>query len=392
MPGRVLCGPVGVADIGIPQSVLAEINPQTWANGPDLWMPAFPLPRRDGHKYDRGHALVVSGPLAHTGAARMGARGARRGGAGRVTVATPTLVVNAAHLTALMLLPFDGASGIGSILADRRKNAVLLGPALGVGEGTRRLVETALGSGAATVLDADAITSFETLAEILAGAIAGQPRRAVVLTPHEGEFHRIFPDLGQGSKLERARDASARIGAVVVLKGPDTVIAAPDGRSAINENAPPWLATAGSGDVLGGFVTGLLAQKMPAFEAACAAVWLHGEAAGAVGPGLIAEDLPERLPEVLRRLQLAWIGTPAANWPAANERKIDSRPQWALIGLKWIRGEAAGDGHGCARRDGDVPKACPSCGADAGSGLRGIGRRGGFRPKSAGGGRCTRAR
>lgn len=305
MPGRVLCGPVGVADIGIPQSVLAEINPQTWANGPDLWMPAFPLPRRDGHKYDRGHALVVSGPLAHTGAARMGARGALRVGAGLVTVASPpdALVVNAAHLTAIMLLPFDGASGLGSILADRRKNAVLLGPALGVGEGTRRLVETALGSGAATVLDADAITSFETLAEILAGAIAGQPRRAVVLTPHEGEFHRIFPDLGQGSKLERARDASARIGAVVVLKGPDTVIAAPDGRSAINENAPPWLATAGSGDVLGGFVTGLLAQKMPAFEAACAAVWLHGEAAGAVGPGLIAEDLPERLPEVLRRLQ-----------------------------------------------------------------------------------------
>jgi NAD(P)H-hydrate repair Nnr-like enzyme with NAD(P)H-hydrate dehydratase domain len=174
MPGRVLCGPVGVADIGIPQSVLAEINPQTWANGPDLWMPAFPLPRRDGHKYDRGHALVVSGPLAHTGAARMGARGALRVGAGLVTVASPpdALVVNAAHLTAIMLLPFDGASGLGSILADRRKNAVLLGPALGVREGTRRLVETALGSGAATVLDADAITSFETLAEILAGAIA----------------------------------------------------------------------------------------------------------------------------------------------------------------------------------------------------------------------------
>jgi NAD(P)H-hydrate epimerase len=305
LPGRSLCGSVSVADIGIPERVLAEIDPQTWANGPRLWLPAFPWPRREGHKYDRGHALVVSGPLSHTGAARLGARGALRVGAGLVTVASPpdALTVNAAHLTAIMLMAFDGADGLGRILADRRKNAVLLGPALGVGEPTRRLVEVVLASGAATVLDADAVTSFEGNAGALTSAIAATGHRPVVLTPHEGEFRRLFPDLMQGSKLDRTRAAAARSGAVVVLKGPDTVIAAPDGRAVINENAPSWLATAGAGDVLGGFIAGLLAQGMPAFEAASAAVWLHGEVAGAFGPGLIAEDLPERLPEVLRRLR-----------------------------------------------------------------------------------------
>ncbi len=305
LPGRTLCGAVFVADIGIPEVVLGEIKPQTWANGPALWLPDFPHPKHDGHKYDRGHALVVSGPPAHTGAARMGARGALRIGAGLVTVASPpdALAVNAAHLTAIMLAPFEDAGGLGEILADRRKNAVLLGPALGVGEQTRQFVDVALGSGAAVVLDADAITSFAGDAGSLARAVAATSPRPVVLTPHEGEFHRLFPQLTEGSKLERARAAAQEIGAVVILKGADTVIADASGRAAINENAPPWLATAGAGDVLGGFVAGLLAQEMPAFEAACAAVWLHGEAAGAFGPGLIAEDLPEILPQVLQRLQ-----------------------------------------------------------------------------------------
>ncbi len=307
LPGRMLCGTVSVADIGIPTTVLADIAPLTFANDAPLWLPQLPHARPEGHKYDRGHALVVSGPMEHTGAARMGARGALRIGAGLVTVASPPdgLFVNAAHLTAIMLLAFDGPEGLSEILADRRKNVVLLGPALGVGEETCALVEAALASGAATVLDADALTSFAEEPSALARAIAGIASRSVVLTPHEGEFHRLFPDLTQGSKLERARMAAAAMGAVVVLKGADTVIAAPDGSAAINENAPPWLATAGAGDVLGGFVAGLLAQGMPAFEAACAAVWLHGAVAANVGVGLIAEDLPEHLPEVLRKLARA---------------------------------------------------------------------------------------
>jgi NAD(P)H-hydrate epimerase len=234
----------------------------------------------------------------------MGARGALRIGAGLVTVASPpdALAVNAAHLTAIMLTPFDGAGGLAQILSDRRKNAVLLGPALGVGAATRDLVAAALGSGASVVLDADALTSFEGDAPALARAIAAE-NRTVVVTPHEGEFLRLFPALASGSKLERARAAAAESGAVVVLKGADTVIAAPDGRAAINDNSPPWLATAGAGDVLGGFVVGLLAQGMPGFDAACAAVWLHGDAAAKFGPGLIAPDLAEQLPAILRRLE-----------------------------------------------------------------------------------------
>jgi ADP-dependent NAD(P)H-hydrate dehydratase / NAD(P)H-hydrate epimerase len=310
MPGRLLCGAVSVADIGIPETVLAEIKPQTWANDAPLWLPSLPHPSPEGHKYNRGHALVVSGPMAHTGAARMGARGALRIGAGLVTIASPpdALYVNAAHLTAIMLALCSGPEGLAEILDDVRKNAVLLGPALGVGAETCAMAEAALASGASTVLDADAITSFAEDATALARAIADIADRPVVLTPHDGEFHRLFPDLEEGSKLARARAAAARMGAIVVLKGPDTVIAAPDGRAAINEDAPPWLATAGAGDVLGGFVVGLLAQGMPGFEAACAAVWLHGAAAASFGPGLIAEDLPERLPEVLRKLSREGAG------------------------------------------------------------------------------------
>lgn len=304
MPGRSLCGPVIVDDIGIPDAVLTDIGAKTWANAPGLWRADFPWPKLAGHKYGRGHALVVSGPAAHTGAARMGARGALRVGAGLVTIASPddAMLVNAAHLTAIMLMPLGGAEGLARILADRRKNAVLLGPALGVGETTRQLTQAALSSGAAVVLDADAITSFADAPDTLFRAIGDNADRAVVLTPHDGEFKRLFGDENEPDKLSRARRAAQRSGAIVVLKGPDTVIAAPDGRAAINANAPPWLATAGAGDVLGGFVTGLLAQSMPSFEAACAAVWLHGAAAAAFGPGLIAEDLPEALPKVLRAL------------------------------------------------------------------------------------------
>ncbi len=302
-PGRRLCGTVRIADIGIPTAVLSEVGVTTFVNAPALWRGAFRWPSHEGHKYSRGHALVVSGPAHATGAARLGARAALRAGAGLVTVASPldAVTVNAMHLTAIMLKPFEGAEGITELLADARKNAVLIGPGGGVGEAMRRLVEAALRSPASVVIDADALTSFAGDVGRLRTAIAVRDDRGVVLTPHDGEFDRLF-GVVPGSKLDRARHGARETGAVVLLKGPDTVIAAPDGRAAINTNAPPWLATAGSGDVLGGFITGLLAQRMPAFEAACSGAWLHGAAAQDFGPGLIAEDLPERLPAVLARL------------------------------------------------------------------------------------------
>jgi hydroxyethylthiazole kinase-like uncharacterized protein yjeF len=189
---------------------------------------------------------------------------------------------------------------LAALLADRRLNTVALGPGLGVGAAARDLVRAAVGGERSVVLDADALTSFADTPDALFAAIAGRP---VVLTPHTGEFSRLFKfDRQISDKVEITRLAAKTSGAVVLLKGPDTVIAAPDGRAAINENAPPWLATAGAGDVLAGFIAGLLAQGMPAYEAACAGAWLHGAAGTAAGPGLIAEDLPEELPGILRGL------------------------------------------------------------------------------------------
>ena len=327
LPGRALCGEVRLADIGIPTAVLDKVGPHTFANRPALWQAAFPRPRLEGHKYTRGHAVIVSGPADATGAGRLGARGALRIGAGLVTVvgSTTATAVNATHLTAIMVKAVGSDNALTEFLADVRHNAVLIGPGAGVGAATAATVLTVLASPAAAVLDADALTSFAPgesgepvravgFGFVVRGAEPGpapdglyaaiKGRKApVVLTPHEGEFKRLFGSLsGAGSKLDRARKAAEAAGAVVVLKGADTVIAAPDGRAAINDNAPPWLATAGAGDVLGGFVTGLLAQHMPTFEAACAAVWLHGECATKFGPGLIAEDLPETLPRVLQSL------------------------------------------------------------------------------------------
>jgi ADP-dependent NAD(P)H-hydrate dehydratase / NAD(P)H-hydrate epimerase len=307
LPGRVHAGPVRVADIGIPDSVLDHVRPQTFANGPALWGRAFPMPHLDGHKYSRGHAVVVSGDLSFTGAARLAARGALRAGAGLVTLASPraALPVNAAASLAIMVRAADGAEELRALLADKRLSAVVLGPGLGVGADTRALVETSLDGERAVVLDADALTSFADEPEALFAAIASKTR-PVALTPHQGEFSRLFnrvsQPVGETSKLALVRAAAKASGAIVLLKGPDTVIAAPDGRVAINENAPPWLATAGSGDVLAGMIAGLLAQHMPAFEAACAGAWLHGEAGNEAGPGLISEDLPEALPSIYRRL------------------------------------------------------------------------------------------
>lgn len=307
LPGRVHCGPVEVADIGIPLTALDEIKPQTFENVPALWAHDFPVPDIDGHKYSRGHALVGSGGIAATGAARLAARAALRAGAGLVTVVSPrdALAVNAAALTAVMVRAVDTAAEYAGLLKDKRFNACVLGPGFGVGARTRDFVIATLAAKRACVLDADALTSFADQPQPLIDGIKGSDA-AVVLTPHEGEFARLFSNLSASahSKLERARAASANSGAVVLLKGPDTVVAHPDGRAAIAANASPYLATAGSGDVLAGIVGGLLAQGVGGFHAAAIAVWLHGEAAAQVGPGLIAEDLPEALPAVLRALYL----------------------------------------------------------------------------------------
>jgi hydroxyethylthiazole kinase-like uncharacterized protein yjeF len=245
--------------------------------------------------------------MSTTGAARLAARGALRAGAGLVTIASPAdaLAVNAAANLAIMARPVDGAAALGEFLTDTRRNAVVLGPGGGVGADMVRQVQAALDSAAAVVLDADALTSFVSEPDVLFTAIR-QRAAPVVLTPHQGEFSRLFNIIAKEdkfhAKLEKARAAAVLSGAVVLLKGPDTVVAAPDGRASIADNAPATLATAGAGDVLAGMVAALLAQRMPSFEAASAAVWLHGEAAAAFGPGLISEDLSEALPAVFRRL------------------------------------------------------------------------------------------
>ena len=308
LPGRAHCGRVRVADIGIDAAVLDAIRPATFENIPALWRGRFPVPRIDGHKYARGHAVVLSGDMAATGAARLAARGALRGGAGLVTVLSPreALAVNAAALTAVMVRPLDTAAEFAETLADHRLNACVMGPGAGIGLHTRTLVLAAIAARRHAVLDADALTSFADRPDDLFVAIKAATDTGVVMTPHQGEFLRLFSEMDNKhpfkSKLERVRSAAVRSGAVVLLKGPDTVVAAPDGRAAIASNAPPWLATAGSGDVLSGIIGGLLAQDVPAFEAACIGVWMHGEAGREAGPGLIAEDLPEVLPSVFRHI------------------------------------------------------------------------------------------
>ena len=297
-PGRRLCGSVVLADIGTPATVLQGIAPQTFENSPTLWLEGYPWPATEGHKYRRGHALILGGE-AITGAARLAAVSALRVGAGLVTLAAPAPIwtVYAAALTSVIVRSFNGLEGFDALLADERKNAIAIGPGAGVGEATRQYVSAALATKRAVVLDADALTSFAEAREDLFRAVTGP----CVLTPHEGEFARLFDFTGD--KLTRARKAAAKSNAVVLLKGPDTVIAAPDGRAAINTNAPPQLATGGTGDVLTGLIAGLMTQGVDAFQAASAGVWLHGEAAAAIGLGLIAEDLPDVLPRVLQQLK-----------------------------------------------------------------------------------------
>jgi len=297
-PGRGLCGDVLLADIGIPASVLDAIAPNCWENGPGLWLGGYPWPQPESYKYKRGEVLILGGE-AITGASRMTAEAASRAGAGMVMLAAPARVwsIYATSLVNAIVRSFDGLRDFEALLADKRRNVIAIGPGAGVGSSTRQFVLAALATRRATVLDADALTSFAEAPQDLFQAIVGP----CVLTPHAGEFMRLFHF--EGDKLQRTRSAARQSNAVVVLKGPDTVIAAPDGRAIINSNAPAQLATGGSGDVLTGFVAALLAQGMPPFEAAAAAVWLHGAAAAEFGLGLVAEDLPNALPRVLQKLK-----------------------------------------------------------------------------------------
>ena len=310
--GPSFCGRVVVAPIGL--------EPRRRALGgreqrvTEVTAPAGLDKAASAHKYAHGHSLVVSGGFGRTGAARLAARAALRVGAGLVTLAAPgaAQMEIAGQITALMLRRAESGDELAGLLEDPRLTALCLGPGLGL-ERARDLVPPALEASRGTVLDADALTAFEDAPEELFGML----HEACVLTPHAGEFARLFPDLAErlkqpavsgpaASRVDVTREAARRAGCVVLLKGPDTVIAAPDGQSALNAGvgprAAPWLATAGAGDVLGGLVCGLMARGFTAFDAACAGAWLHVEAARAFGPGLIAEDLPEALPQVLRQL------------------------------------------------------------------------------------------
>lgn len=294
LPGRGLCGETVVADIGIPDSVLTDIAPSMTENGPTGWESALPRAQPTDHKYKRGHVLLVGGETM-TGAARLAALGARRAGAGMLTLAAPSAAVSLYQAgepgNIVVATPDDG--DIAPLLTENKRNTVLLGPGNGATPATRRHVITALKSRLPVLLDADALSVFADDPAGLMGWISGP----CVLTPHEGEFHRLFGE--PGNRLSKCREAAVQSGAVVVLKGFDTVIAAPNGRVTINANAPASLATAGSGDVLAGIIAGLLAQGMAPYEAASAGVWLHGQTAANVGAGLIAEDLAKGLPAVL---------------------------------------------------------------------------------------------
>jgi hydroxyethylthiazole kinase-like uncharacterized protein yjeF len=294
-PGRSLCGEVVVADIGLPDTPSQLIE-----NGPEFWLPRFPWPTAGSHKHARGRLIVISGDAWSTGAARLAARAGLRIGAGLVTIyaGEDALAANAAHLEAVMLKPF--ATDLELEQAADIADAAVIGPAAGVTETTLLNVLALARTGAALVIDADAITVFRDDPEELFSVLD----RDDILTPHAGEFERLFPGLMKSApeRITAARKAAEKADAVVLLKGADTVIAAPDGRAAVNVNGSPWLATAGSGDVLAGFIGGLVSQGMDSFEAACAAAWIHAEAAELHGPGLISEDLPGLTPAVLRRL------------------------------------------------------------------------------------------
>ncbi len=303
-PGRNHCGKITVADIGISDRTVNAVEPDIFINSPALWQRQLPTSQPDTHKYDKGHAVVVSGNQTHTGACRLAATAALRIGAGLVSVSSPedALAIHASHLTSVMIRSREQLS---EDLRDKRLNAWCIGPAAGLTVETKQNVLSIINAGKKAVFDADALSVFEDNPRQLYDAIQSRVDEQYVLTPHAGEFGRLFPYLKKLDKITAARNAAKLSGAVVIYKGADTVITAPDGRTNISSNAPPSLATAGSGDVLAGLVTGFMAQNMLAFDAACAAVWIHGECANEFGAGLISEDLQRLIPRVLKRLLLA---------------------------------------------------------------------------------------
>lgn len=310
-PGRKRCGELIVADIGISDDIVDEAGISAFENTVGLWRTVLPSPALDTHKYRRGHVGVFSGGPASTGAGRMAAMAAARIGAGAVTLLSPAnaLEINAAHVTSTILRKTESLDDAMGFIADRQPRALVFGPGLGthakVGRFAIEMLEALVNVELSLVFDADAITGFAAQPDTAFAALRQARGVQGFLTPHDGEFARLFPDIAGDrtlSKLEKARAAARRSGCIVIFKGPDTVIADLDGRAAINTNGTPLLATAGSGDVLAGFIAGLAAQGMPGFEAASAAVWLHAEAAREFGPGLIAEDLPQAVVPVLQRL------------------------------------------------------------------------------------------
>lgn len=301
-PGKALCGDIVVANIGISDQTVNDVEPDIYCNDPELWNNSLPVFDASTHKYHKGHAVVVSGNMIQTGASRMAAMAALRIGAGLVSVSSPedALQTHAAHLTAVMLRRREELI---KDLQDDRLNAWCIGPGTGLNDVTKKNVLKIIAAGKRIVLDADALTVFERGPLELFELINSTAASECVLTPHAGEFSRIFPYLKKLDKVTAAKNAAKLSGSVIIYKGADTVIASPDGRCVISDNATPRLATAGSGDVLAGILTGLLAQGMPIYEAACAAVWIHSECGDMFGDGLIAEDLPALIPVVLKRLK-----------------------------------------------------------------------------------------
>lgn len=305
LPGKAQSGRLELAQIGIEDDVLQRINPATFLNDPTLWKSSLRQPELFSHKFLRGSVLVRGGGRLSTGASRLSAQAALQTGAGLVTLASPdeAIDIQASHLSAVMLKRCDSNENWAELVDDSRITAVLIGPANGVDESTRSCVETSLRRATPCVLDADALSAFADDPDRLIQALKGSSA-PVILTPHTGEFTRVFGQCidGKLSKRQQAVDAARLCGAVVVYKGSDTVIASPDGRSRINANAAPWLATAGSGDVLAGVASALLAQGTPAFDAASAAVWIHGDAATQHGFPMTSENLLSALQQTMRKL------------------------------------------------------------------------------------------